>query len=228
MADKPVKKIRHYTIANLRLNVEEARKGRTWLLLPEGFRDRDSGEIYKLPSAKPALQELATIPIPSKKMDSGCIYLRRAVKEAQRRWMNKEPTSVAIERQEKRIQEKANTVHRQTKVLLQDVRKAVNNVKEEAERCGDSLKDLFSVVREIALGQLKAHLAGEKWHGEKISSAAARQWFSIVSSAVKGLGMPSDQKTAAHEAIIEEAAQAIRDTQDAVSRAPGSDDETEQ
>ena len=73
------KRDRHRTIASLRLDLEEAQKGRTWLLLPQGFRDQQFGKTYPLPSRRLELQKLVAIYIPKNKKDSGCLYLRRAL-----------------------------------------------------------------------------------------------------------------------------------------------------
>ena len=227
MAEKLPPKKRHRTIKSLRLDLESARQGRTWLLLPEGFRDQEAGKTYPLPTGKSGIQELACISMPVGKRDSGCIYLRRALKETKLRWQRHEPSSLAIERHELRMKSKAHDVGKEANQLIRDARKAVENVKEEAERAGASLKDLFSLGRKGLKGQMEAHLANEPWNGEQISAQAFRQAFSMVTQAVKGLGMPSDQKSSAKDAIISEVAEALRDTQETVGLAAGNDDETE-
>ena len=76
-----------HSIASLRLNMKAAQDGKTWLLLPEGFRDQEHGQNYPLPGQFLELQRLSIIYIAPNKKDSGSIYLRRAVeafKEKQR------------------------------------------------------------------------------------------------------------------------------------------------
>jgi hypothetical protein len=72
---------------------------------------------------------------------------------------------------------------------------------------------------------MEAHLAQEEWQGEKISAKAFRDCYSMVSGTVKALGIPSDQKKFAHEAIVEEVAESLRATQESLELAPGSDDD---
>ena len=64
------------TIASLRLDLEAAKAGHTWLLLPEGFRDQSDGSKYPLPSRHQDIFKLACIYIPPLKNDAGCIYLK--------------------------------------------------------------------------------------------------------------------------------------------------------
>ena len=88
----------------------------------------------------------------------------------------------------------------------------------------------------------KAHLDGGVWphhedckpgecskkcKGEAVNGSAFRQCFRMVTQAVKGLGMPSDQKKPAEQAIVEEVAAALKATRETVALAPGSDEETE-
>jgi hypothetical protein len=49
----------------------------------------------------------------------------------------------------------------------------------------------------------------------------------MVATTVKALGIPSDQKNTAQEAIIEEAAAAIRSSRETLELGPGNDTDTE-
>ena len=66
---------------------------------------------------------------------------------------------------------------------------------------------------------MRAYNDGEEIHGEKIDASGFRECFRIVTQAVKGLGLPSDQKKPAQQAILEQAAAAIKSTQETVSLA---------
>jgi len=81
--ESPKKIDNRYTIKSLRLDLESARAGKTWKLLPEGFRDHSCGTTYPLPSRRVELQKLASIFLPhnSNKPDCGCVYIRRAIKK---------------------------------------------------------------------------------------------------------------------------------------------------
>ena len=77
----PTKSGKHgFEMADLRLDLDSAIAGKTWLLLPEGFRDEASGDSYPLPRRTEDLQRLAVIPFPPRKKDAGCHYIRRAIK----------------------------------------------------------------------------------------------------------------------------------------------------
>lgn len=219
---------RYRSIAFLRLNIKEATAGRTWLLLPEGFRDMDSGMAYPLPTRTLDLQRLASIPIPPRKKDAGVLYLRRVIKEWRRRMANKQSAILDLTHREEQIKVAGQRCRDDLKALQAQAKNAVDDVRREAEKAIASLSDLFSLGREGIDGQMQAHIKGEEWKGEKITAHAFRDCFRLVSQAVKGLGLPSEQREKARDAILEEAAAALRDTQETIAMAPGGDDpETE-
>ena len=74
---------------------------------------------------------------------------------------------------------------------------------------------------------MRAYLNGDEYQDERINKRDFQQCFRMVTQAVKGLGLPSDQRVTANEAIIEEVAAAIRDTQEIVGLAASPGDETE-
>lgn len=216
-----------FTIKSLRLDIEKATKGQTWLLLPEGFRARSCGKTYQLPSNRNELQRVTAIPLPPGQEDCGTLYIKRAI----RKWKERETTRVSasndIAFKRKLISDEGKKFQKELDKLSEDAKQAVNGVRAEAEKATASLRDLFSMGRRGLREQMQAHLNGEKHQGETISASAFRQCFSMVSSAVKGLGMPSDQKESAREAIMSEVASALRDVRETISMAPGSDKETE-
>ncbi len=219
---KPWKERR--TIKSLRLDTESAIEGKTWKLLPEGFRAQECGKTYPLPSNRDQLQKLAAIYIPLNKIDSGCIYLRRAMKEWKNRQRYMQSAILESANRERKVADAQQNFNRLAKEAQAKVKEAVDGVREEAEKASASLKDLFALGRKGLESQMKAHLAGEEWQGEKINAKGFRECFAMVTSAVKGLGIPSDQKVAATEAIIEEVAEALKGTREAVLLAPGTED----
>ena len=77
--------------------------------------------------------------------------------------------------------------------------------------------DLFSLGREGLELQMRAYLDNKEVNGEIIKARAFRECFRIVTAAVKGLGLPSDQKRPATDAIYEEVAAALEATQETVA-----------
>ena len=205
------------TIKSLRLNVEEAEKGRTWLLLPEGFRDQESGQNYPLPNKLHDLTKMASLYIPPDKKDSGCIYLRRCAKRHKQRVGERQRTIYRIERAEHETKEAAKKHQRTLVELERRAEQAVSEVEAKAGEAIASLNDLFTLGRKGLHGMMKAHLAGEKWQDEKIRAGAFRQCFRMVAQTVKGLGLPSDQKDKARDAILDEAAASLRATHEALA-----------
>lgn len=213
------------SIKSLCLDLDAARAGRTWLMLPTGFRDQSSGLTYPLPTARSELQELAAIDIPLRKEDSGCRYLRRALKEWKGRQLKRHSAVLDTGRREAQVKKShQNYLHRMKELRVQ-ANKAVDEVRKEAERAVANLRDLFALGREGLDGQMKAHLEGVEWKEEKISAAAFRECFRMVTMAVKGLGLPSEQRDKAKEAVLEEVAASLRDTQETVALGPGTDPE---
>jgi hypothetical protein len=216
-----------HTCKSLRLDIESATAGKTWLLLPEGFRDEDSGKSYPLPTHRREVQRLIAITIPPNKHDSGCYYLRRAVEAYRQRQARSQSALLDIGRRQEKAQARMEAYELQIKRLQQQAKDAVANVRAEADKAIASLNDLFSLGRAGLDGQMKAHLANEEWKGEKIDAEAFRQCFRLVSQAVKGLGLPSTERETARDAIIGEAAASLRATREAVAMAPSADDAKE-
>lgn len=228
--ERSVVAVQKHTIANLRLNLKEAEAGRTWLILPEGFRAQEFGQTYPLPSSRLELQVLAAIPIPPgyDKKDSGTLYLRRAFrawKESRRRKNVK--TLMDLARREYQVRRSCDNFEQMTRKLRAQAREELETVKVEAAKAVASLSDLFSLAKQGLDAQMRAHLGGTEWNGEKIGSRAFRECARIVLAGVKGLGLPSEDRNRAKDAIIEEAASAIRATQEAVDLAPGAQNQTE-
>lgn len=217
----------HHTIKSLRLDLEAARAGKTWQILPEGFRDRTDGSTYPLPSRRLELQKLASIEIPPHRQDCGYFYIRRAIKEWKERQGRAASAIHDVGCRANAIQRSQWRYNQEIKKHKEEARKAVNEVRQEAAQAIASLNDLFSLGRKGIDGQMRAYLAGEEYQGERITGAAFRQCFKMVTQAVKGLGLPSDQKAPAADAIFEEYAASLRDTQETLALAPGTDDETE-
>ena len=214
------------TIKSLRLDLQAARDGRTWELLPPGFRDQESGKTYPLPTRTIELQELSTVFIPPRKLDCGCFYLHRAIKEWKRRMVAKGSALQDVTRQQKRLNRKSEDFVKATNKELEKVREASEKAQAVAAKACASLADLFDLGREGLEKQMRAYLDNEKVNNHPISNSAFRDCFRMVTQAVKGLGIPSDQKPAAEAAIEKEFAEGIKRTRAAQGLAPGSDKET--
>jgi len=191
--------------------------GKTWLLLPEGFRDRDSGKVYPLPCRRAELQRLIAIPIPEDKTDSGCQYLRRAMKLWRSRQERRQSAAYDISRSADKFDARVRQFGTQAKEMRAECRAAVDEVRREAQKAVAGLNDLFALGREGIERQMKAYLAGAEYQGEKIDGEAFRSCFRMVTQAVKGLGLPSDQRDKARDVVMEEVAKSVEATRSALS-----------
>ena len=206
------------TIASLRLNIEAAIEGRVCELLPEGFRDNDSARTYPLPSARTELQKLVAIPI-SPNVNSGNIYLQRALSAFKRKQARRTSAVNDIAFRSQKIAVDSSRLKAQMNELRAEAQSAVDGVKAQAEQAIASLSDLFALGRRGLESQMQAHLSGSQWQGEAISAAAFRDCFRMVTQAVKGLGLPSEQRGKAAEAIMQEVADSLEATREAVAMA---------
>ena len=213
------------TIKSLRLDVEAAKAGKTWLLLPHGFRSRECGSLYPLPRHGKDLELLATIPVPRYCKDAGCSYLRRVAKKVRERHATRQFSALQIARNEQHVANAKQEFDALTKKLRAEARAAVDEVKQEAAKAVANLNDLFALGREGIEGQMKAHLSGAEWHGETIDAEGFRSCFRMVSQSIQRLGLPSDQRDKARDAVMEEFAASVKDTQEVVAMAPGSGEE---
>ena len=119
----PKKKGSPHTVKNLRLDLEAALAGKTWKLLPEGFRAQECGKTYPMPSFRPELQKLITIPIPVHKGDGDCgiIYLGRAIKEWKRRESHRSSAAYDNGQRRQQIKQAQENFKKLTKELRQEV-----------------------------------------------------------------------------------------------------------
>lgn len=215
-----------HTIASLRLDLAAAKCGQSGRILPEGFRALDCGRTYPLPTRFGELQALAAIPIP-RGADSGTRYLRRALAAYRRKLQMRQSASLRIESQVDKVENKRATFRDEVNRYRDEIRIAVDGVKKQAEEAAASMTSLFELGRKCIDGQLRAHLSGETWQDEKITAAAARDCFRMVTQTVGRLGLPSEERETSRQAIIDQAAAALDATRDAIALAPGSDpDET--
>lgn len=218
------KRERPATCKSLRLDIEAATQGRTWLLLPEGFRHQAAGSTYPLPSRRIDLQKIVAIPIPLNKNDSGVIYIRRATEKFRETMARSQSAILDIGRRSETARVDALHFREQLKKIQEEAHASLDQVRAKAEEAIASLGDLFDLGRKGIDGQMRAHLDNKQWQGETITAADFRQCFRMVSQAVKGLGMPSTERASAREAIVQQAAEAMKATQEAVALAPGNDD----
>lgn len=215
------------TIETLRLDLKSAGEGKTWLLLPEGFRAQEHGLSYPLPSRFVDLQRLSTVFVPNAKRDSGTIYIRRAIAKLRERGCKQQSALLNADLRSEKMQHSHENYKQHVKALRTEMREAVDTVKREAEQAIANLNDLFTLGRKGIEAQMRAHLEGKEWQDERIDSRAFRECFRMVTQAVKGLGLPSDQRDSAAEAVVEELAASLEATKDAISLAKPVEDETE-
>lgn len=216
-----------HTLASLRLNLEEARKGRTWLMFPEEYRDVRLALEYPLPTDIKELEKIATIPIKAKGRDCGCVYIKRAHRAWLERMEGTRNTALNIERAEHEAETAKKALDRQLAKLERKAAEAVQRVNDRAEAAIASLDALYDLGKQGMEGQMRAHLDGAEWQGEKIDAEAFRQCFRMVSQAVKGLGLPSKDRPRAREAILEEAAASLKATSEALALQVAGEKETE-
>ena len=208
------------TIESLKLDTKAAQEGKTWLLLPEGYRAQEFGQTYPLPSRTTDLQVLSTLYVPKAKIDSGCLYIRRAIEKLKEQGKRKQSALLDMTARVEQTKHTHENYLQRVKQLRQEMIQVVDGVRAEAAKAVANLNDLFSLGREGIEGQMKAHLAGHEWKGEAITASAFRDCFRMVTQAVKGLGLPSGQRESAEKAIIEELAASLEATKDAISLAP--------
>lgn len=214
-----------HSISSLRLDVESAMAGKTELLLPEGFRDSPCGRTYPLPTNRADLQIVATIPVIHRN-DTGSIYIRRAVNAWRKRLRTMSSALHDTDNKAAKVKNSQDDFVRTTRELKAKMHEITASVQIEANKAIASLNDLFALGRETIEGQLKAHIAGTEWMGEKITARAARECFRMVFQAVKGLGLPSDQHDKARDAVMEEVAKSLDATRSAISGDTSDEGET--
>lgn len=194
------------------------------MLLPEGFRDFKSAKTYPLPSTHKELRKLTQIAIPPGVRDSGYVYIKRAESKWKSFASRKLSAALDTAHRAEQIKTKQQKLSNEMNACLNEAREAVNQVKKEAEKQIANLSDLFSLGRQGIEGQMKAHLSGTDWKEERISARDFRECFRMVSQAVHALGVPSEQRDKAREAVLREAAEAAESTKEALALAPGGKD----
>lgn len=216
-----------HTVENLKLNIKAAEDGRPWLLLPEEYQSGSLAREYPLPADIRQLQQVATLPLQKNKMDSGSIYIRRAMRELQRRLTAKMGTHRRLEGAENAAKEALKSFENRVKQLEARGEKAIQGVQDRADEAIASLNDLFELGRKGLEGQMQAHLDGKPWQDEEINARAFRECFRMVSQAVKGLGLPSSEREKAREAIVKELSESLKATKEATDMQKSADENKE-
>lgn len=212
------------TIVSLNLGYEDAMNGKVWALLPPGFRYTVAAENYPVPNKFSDLMKLSAIPIAPNLRSPGVIYLKRCRKACTE--FSKRRQSALLDLSNRRANAKTayDNYRHDMLELREKMKQEKNKVRQVAEECIASLNDLFKLGRKGLDGMMRAHLEQKTWQGEPVTGAAFRDCFKMVSAAVKGLGAATeDQKESAREAVLEEVAKSMEDTQAALSMAPGSE-----
>ena len=209
------------TIKSLRLDLESARNGEQWKLLPPGFRDQPNGNTYPLPTGKEEVQIIASIYIPPHSRSCGATYVRRAIAEWKGRAQKRQSAIYDIALREQKIKRMQDNFALKASEQRARVRKEVERVKQEADLAIASLTDLFALGRRGIDAQMQAHLEGKEWQGETITARAFRECFRMVTQAVGNLRLPTGQRKQAEAVIMDEVAAALKDTQETVALAPG-------
>lgn len=209
-----------HTIESLKLNVKDACNGKPWLILPQEYRTKPLARAYPLPSKVEEIQLIAAIPLVSR-MDCGAVYIRRAISELNRRIKQSKFASERADRKVDAVEQQAVELKGEFEGRLArleaEAQAVVQRLQDRADLAIASLDELFRLGREGIEGQMRSHLAGEKWMGEDITGRAFRECFRMVTQTIKGLGLPTGEEQPARKAIIEEAAASLRATQEAVA-----------
>lgn len=227
--EKPEKtKSNLHTIASLRLDVMAAMKGQTWLLLPEGFRHAIAGQTYPLPSLLKDLQSLVVIPIPPRKQDAGCKYLKRALLAYKKKLAGRQSAILDTQFKQKQIEETASNVMDRMKVLRTEATRARDEVRAEAEKAIASMSDLYSGIKKGLLEMIEAKNKNRPYQGRNVTNAEFLTAARIVTQSVGKMGIPPGDHKKTQQAVLDELAAAIKSSQEALDMAPGSKDpETE-
>jgi hypothetical protein len=213
-----------WSIKTLRLDVEAAKNGKTWLLLPEGFRAQECGRTYPLPSRRPELELLTSIFIPFNKQDSGCLYLRRAAKKAKEARKRVQSATYDLASRRAKVKQDHGEFKRSLKSLKSEARQMVDEVRQEAQRQAASLNTLYDLTKRGLEGLIEAYLENKLWNGEKVTNAEFLAAGRIVTQTSKALGLPQQPGDSMAETVFDEYAAAIKETQETVALAPPSDD----
>lgn len=213
-----------HTIKSLALSPEEARNGKTWKLLPPGFRAQEHGSTWPMPARTRELGLIAKIQVPEHKTDSGCVYIRRCRRELERRHMLAADRARELRLKamtpEERLQvdeEYARTLDKAVHDATRRINQEVDGIREVCEKAAASLDELFELGRRGVEGQMRAHLEGDDWQEEKISAAAFRDCFKMVTGAVTKMGVPTGQEKKARDAIFHEISAAEDDLKESLA-----------
>ena len=214
------------------MNVSEAESGKIWLLLPDTCRTTQMALKYPLPESVEELTRVARLPMPTATPNSprgeraSRVYLCRARKAVGMVLNRRERGILSTKRIQASMCETNSRFKAEIREFRQEAAKAVEEVREQAQEAIASLNDLFALGRKGLDGQMRAHMEGREWQGEPITAQAFRQCFRMVSMAVKGLGLPSEQRQSATKTVMDQIAESLKATQDAVAAGPGDEDET--
>lgn len=220
-----------HTIKSLRLDINEAKQGRAWNILPDGFRGKGVGHSYPLPSSTVELERISYMPLIAGKRDSGTVYIRRIKTEYKRRIARKASLANDVSCRTEKVKRVQENFIAKSAFLCGQMHEARDSVRIEAEKIkaemAASVSDLYETAKGELGKQLEAAKEGNTYHGEKITAKAVRECYRLILQTVKGLGLPSVDEDGARETIDKELADAIRGIQENIVVIPDCDEDVE-
>lgn len=214
-ADTPKAKPKRliHTIASLMLDMEAARAGKPWLLLPRGPRGRvGGGREYPLPTAYQELKRLAELPFKAKGRDETTAYLRRARRRLTQH-TSKNDVALGVLTNATAVKKASGEIGATLKDAKQKIAAAVADVQAEAIKAAASLTDLYGLTRAHAARVLEAALKDAPINGEVPTIDQATNVMKAILGHVAKMGagiLAPDEKDEAEDAIVEQYMAATR------------------
>ena len=201
-----------HTIQSLRLNVEEAEGGRTWLLLPPDVR-RDKYKARSVPVLTQIgeLARVADIKLAPRVSNAGAQYIRKCRAAKKRRAVNTRLADIEVGRAEcEEMSAQTATVAAKAQAAMEA---EVERVRLQAAKTLVSMADLNGLAKGAATDILLAFREGRTVNGEPITVDQAISAFGRVFSQVGKLGagaLDGAGKEQAEDEIMREFAEATR------------------
>ena len=201
-----------YTIESLRLNVEEAEGGRTWLLLPPDVRmDKHRAPVYPILTMVGELTRVADIKLPMNSRNAGADYIRRCRRAKLKRAVNTRLADIEVGKAE--VAEFSQQTAHAAAQAQRAMEAEVERVRLQAAKTLVSMADLNGLAKGAATDILLAFREGKTLNGEPVSVDQAIAAFGRVFSQVGKLGagaLDGAGREQAEEEIMREFAEATR------------------
>ena len=188
--------------------MDEAQKGRPWLLMPPNVDARK----YPLPSSVDELLRVGLLPAKHGGDNAGSVYIRRCQRAYKAKVRNRIAPNLLTEAARDKAR-KATFAHKEDlKAQKAEAEALMEGLRTTVATATASLTSLYDLVKKGDEMILKGFVSNSEVNGQKVDIASFQRTSAGVKAHVAKIGMPTDDESKAEDAIFADYEAAIEAT----------------